>query len=233
MRQMLFVPIMLFATYGHADAAPPAAARGFALSGFDRVVLRGPDDVTVRVGPGFAVRAAGPQAELDRLDISVVGGELRVGRLRGGWGGRSYDDGGVTVTVTLPTLRGVSVAGSGNMRVDRATAPRFQAAVAGSGDLEIGALRARAAKLDVAGSGDLAVAGMATQLDISVAGSGDIDAARLASSALTVSVAGSGDVRAATSGRAAISIVGSGDVEVRGTRNCTVSTRGSGEARCE
>ena len=50
-----------------ASAAGTGTARTFAVAGFTGVALRGSDDVDVRVGPAFSVRAEGPSAELDKL----------------------------------------------------------------------------------------------------------------------------------------------------------------------
>jgi hypothetical protein len=213
-----------------AEPSGTGATRSFAASGFTAVDLRGPDDVDVKTGGNFAVVAEGDPAVLDRLDIRVVDGTLRVGRKDGNdWSFR--DNKGVKVHVVMPKLQGAAVSGSGNLVADRGEGA-FGASVAGSGNLSIGTLSATDADLSIAGSGDLQVGGTASRLSASIAGSGDIDASRLTAAGADVSIAGSGNVRGTVKGQAKVSIVGSGDVELGGGAQCQVSKLGSGDVRC-
>lgn len=221
---------------GQADAGSgDQATRSFAASGFDRVSLRGSDDVVVRVGAAESVTASGPEGELERLEVLVKDGELRIGRVKdsGNWGWNwGRDRKPVVVTVTLPRLQGASVAGSGDMRVDRVQTASFEGAIAGSGNLQIGQLVADAASLRIAGSGDAQVTGQAKSLEISIAGSGSLEADGLSAERAKIKVAGSGDVRAKVSGEADVSIVGSGDVRIAGNPRCRVKKMGSGDVTC-
>lgn len=209
-----------------------SGSRSFDVHGFDRVSLRGSDNVVVRVGGAESVTATGPNDVLERLEITVVNGELRIGREKHWSWGWSADHEPTVITVTVPRLRGASVAGSGDMKVDTVQTASFEGSVAGSGNLAIAALRADAASLSIAGSGDASVAGAARSIDVSIAGSGNLDARGLKSERAKISIAGSGDVRAAVSGEADVSIVGSGDVDIAGSPRCKVSKMGSGEVRC-
>jgi len=207
------------------------ASRDFAATGFDRVSLRGPDNVTVKVGGPFAIHATGDAAAIERLRVGVVDGELRVERDHGTFGWQ-HMRGDATVTVSLPALQGASVSGSGNMRVDQVRQPKFVGGVAGSGDLDIAAIAAEDVALTVAGSGDLHVAGRASRAALTLSGSGGLVADGLDTGTLVVSAVGSGDVAARARDTAKISIIGSGDVTVKGTARCAISRLGSGDARC-
>lgn len=205
-------------------------ARNFDVSGFTDVSLAGADEVEVRHGASFAVVATGDSALLERLEIRKDGDTLKIGRKDGDW--RWAGDKGATITVTLPRLTAASVAGSGDMVVDRADGD-FRGAVAGSGDLTVALLTGGKAGLSVAGSGDLKVgAGQASELHARIAGSGNIDAAGVRAERGDISIAGSGNVRAQLTGTAKLSIVGSGDAEVTGGARCEVRQIGSGAARC-
>lgn len=238
---MICAALLPLAACGNHDqqregtAATPSgtgSTRSFAVNNFTGVELRGPDDVQVRVGPAFSVRAEGATEDLDRLDIRVVDGKLRVERKDQGfnWGG-NHSSKGVKVFVTLPRIDSASVMGSGDMDVDRAEG-NFSGAIAGSGDLKIAQLQATRADLAIAGSGDLTAVGQTGALSASIAGSGDIEASGLTATSADVSIAGSGNVRATVNGNANVSIVGSGNAELGGGAKCTVSKMGSGEARC-
>ncbi len=229
--------VSLAACTMHNDDGPGIAptgsgpSRSFAADGFSKLELSSSDDIDVRVGTGFSVRAEGPAEELDRLRIAREGDTLQIGRQHRsfGWGSSS---GKVKVFVTLPRLTEASIAGSGTMAVDRVEGSRFDANLAGSGDLNIAALAVDAAEVSVAGSGDVRAGGAVKQLKVNVAGSGSLDAAGLRVGEAQVSVAGSGDVRAAVDGTAEVSMMGSGNVDLGATARCKVSKMGSGEVRC-
>lgn len=211
----------------------PQSTRNYDVRGFDRVALRGSDDVIVKVGAAESVSVSGPADVLDELEVEVVNGELRLGRKRTNWGmNMSGTRGHAVFTVTLPRLTGAAVAGSGDMSVDRADASAFSGAVAGSGNLKIAALRAETASFEIAGSGDTQIGGGARALSVSIAGSGDLDGAGFKAENARISIAGSGNVRAGVAKDADVSIVGSGDVEIIGSAKCRVSKMGSGDVRC-
>lgn len=238
-KPMSLLPLVLVAACASGKAAETESQlsgvqgeRSFTAAGFDRVSLRGSDNVVVRVGPGESVVARGDTAILDRLEIEVVDGELRVGRKEQKgfrWGGQR---GHATVTVTLPRLVAASVAGSGDMEVDRAQADRFGASVAGSGNLRIANLVANSTDLAVAGSGNARIAGRSRDLDLNVAGSGNAEAGGFRAQRADVSIAGSGNAAVTVDSVANVSIVGSGNADILGSAKCSVSKMGSGTVRC-
>lgn len=204
------------------------AARSYAATGFTKVEAAGPDDVEVTVGPAFAVRAEGDPAVLDRLRIAVDDGELEIGRRKG----MDTGSGKVRIVVALPALRGVAIAGSGNMNVDRAIADDFDASIAGSGKLRLGTLAVEKAKISIAGSGDLAAAGRVRKVEVDIAGSGSVAAPTLRAAEAEISIAGSGDARFLVDGPAEVNLMGAGDVDLGPAARCKVSKMGSGAVRC-
>lgn len=236
----LAIPALLLASCGHAESgasdSSAVGSRTFALADFDRVALRGSDDVNVVLGKSFSVSATGPQSALDQLEIVVDDGVLKVGRKSNsawhiGWSSKS--DKGVKVTVTMPAIRGASLAGSGDMTVDSATSDAFKASLAGSGNLKIGNVQAKSVDLNLAGSGDIEIAGRTGSIDISGAGSGNVAASTLEAETADISLAGSGNVSARATGDASVSIMGSGNVEISGTDKCKTSKLGSGSVTCK
>lgn len=208
--------------------------RSYQLSGFDAVGSAGSQDVIVTVGGQHSVRAEGDSRVLERLDIRVEDGTLKIGAKKGtNWSELLKGDRPKTrIFVTMPAIRSAAVAGSGDMRIDKVQGERFEASIAGSGDIDVAQMQVGEAKFSIAGSGDIKAAGTAQRSSASVAGSGDIDIGGLQARTASVSIAGSGDVSVHASETAEISIVGSGDVEVAGSARCNVSKRGSGEVRC-
>ncbi len=209
-----------------------AGQRSFQVGEFQSVSLEGAHDVIVTVGAAPSVRAEGDAEEIERLDIRVEDGALRIGTRRHGMMTGFRHHRGVTVYVTAPALTGASIGGSGDMRIDRIQATAFDASIGGSGDLEIGGLQADRAHFAVAGSGGIRAAGTADEADISIAGSGHISLDALTARRAAVSVAGSGSISVRATEAVNGSIIGSGDVTVYGSARCSVSRMGSGEAVC-
>ncbi len=207
-------------------------ARNFAVGDFTGVELAGADDVDVTVGGAFSVRAEGPAEDLDKLDIRRDGSTLKVGRKRNAAGWSRSKGKGVTIHVTMPAIRSASLAGSGNLSVDRVQTQDFEGNLSGSGDLKLGRLAATTASFNIAGSGAIGASGQVGALNIAIAGSGDVDAPGLKANEARVSIAGSGNVAAEVNGRAKISIMGSGDVTLGGRPQCETSKMGSGSVRC-
>lgn len=203
--------------------------RSYAVADFSGVTLKGPDNVDVRVGAGYSVRAEGPSGELDRLRIARDGDTLSVGRRNGmSWG--HHDP--VTIHVTMPRLTEAAVVGSGDMRIDRVEGSGFDASLSGSGNIGVGAAAVERMGVNIAGSGALSASGTARQLDVDIAGSGDMRAKGLRATQASVRVAGSGSVTATVAGPASVDMLGSGDVDLGGAADCTVKKMGSGSVRC-
>lgn len=205
--------------------------RTYQVADFTGVAARGSDDVDVRVGSAFSVRAEGDPEVLEYLKIEKDGDTLKIGRRnRSGfdWGDRS-----AKVYVTMPRITAGTTAGSGDMTIDRAEGASFDANSAGSGDIAIATLATDAFAINIAGSGGVSAGGgTAKSVQIKIAGSGDIDAAKLKASSANISIAGSGGVKLEVDGDAKVNIVGSGDVDLGPKAKCSVSKMGSGDVRC-
>ena len=237
-RYLLLALLPLAACSGTArsEGTPPSGAGGnrtFAVDGFTGVDAAGPDDVDVRVGSGFSVRAEGDPKVLDKLEIVREGDTLHVRRKnRSGFSWGSNNDRGAKVYITMPRMTAASATGSGDMTVDHVDGEKFQAALTGSGNLKVGSVGVQSLALSVTGSGDLDTAGTARTGAFSITGSGDIQAPKLSLGNANVSVMGSGGVTAAVNGPAVVNVMGSGDVTLTGGAKCTTSKMGSGEVSC-
>lgn len=178
------------------------------LTDFDGIALGTSADVYLTPGD-FNVRLEGSKDDLDRMLLNVKDGSLRIGKKNGKWNWRGD---GVKVYVSMPTIRSISIGGSGNVKVTEAFGKL--------GDLDI----------SIGGSGDVDVKGqLAKEVTISVAGSGDVDATDLKAASCEVSIAGSGDVKIGEMDQLKVSVAGSGDVHYKGNPNLNKSILGSGD----
>lgn len=234
MSRILIAAALLIATAATATATTAhAATREWQPLRFDRVALAGSYTVTVVPGAVASVRAEGDPEALERIEVRVEDGQLRLGSRRDSWNWGWSRHGRVRMTVVSPVpLRAAALAGSGDMTIARVSVPSFEAKLAGSGDLVLRQVDVREIAAHITGSGDLTASGHAEHVEGSIAGSGDLHLGDLHAADFTGSISGSGDIAAFASRTATLSIVGSGDARVRGGARCTVSKRGSGSAIC-
>ena len=219
----------------HAQEDPGrTVSRNYQVGNFTAIEVAGPYDVQVRTGTNVSVSAKGGEKLLDKTTVEVSGDKLVIrpernhGFFSFGWG----HHGKASFVVTVPALSGATIAGSGDIRVDKVQGASFDGTVAGSGGLDVGALDVQQLKLAIAGSGGVKAAGKAQSAKYDIAGSGDVDAGAVQTQDVKASIAGSGGIKAHSSGTADVSIMGSGDVEVTGGAKCKVSKAGSGDVRC-
>lgn len=218
---------------GGDDSERPSAQRNFQVGAFQSIALSGSPDVIVTVGGAPSVRAEGDPRLVERLEIRVENGSLKIGyRENTGWNLNFGSHRNATVHVTVPTLAAAAVTGSGDMRIDRVQGDRFAGTVTGSGDLEIGQARIGQAMFAVTGSGAIRAAGAAQRSEVELAGSGDVDLANLESRDAILSLRGSGDITANATQTARAGLFGSGDIAVTGTARCQIEKRGSGNVVC-
>ena len=212
-----------------AELSGPRISRDFPAAGaFDRVNLAGPMDVDVRVGAQASVRAEGQAAGLDRLEIAVVDGELRIGTRPGTTGPL----GNIIVHVTVPALAAASLNGPGDIDIDRVQGARFAASVNGPGDMRLGELRVGEASFAVNGPGGIRAAGGAQRANANLSGPGNMRLAGFEAGDANVSLQGPGDIDLRATGNVAVSLAGPGDVTISGTARCTISKAGPGSVRC-
>jgi hypothetical protein len=236
MRGAILIPVLLLGACSMGEASESKGVHGsrdFAVGAFQKISLTGSPNVVVAVGGAPSVRAEGDVAMLEKLDIRVEDGILRIGYKKGNWSlGWGKDHGPVTVHVSAPSLTGAEVAGSGDMKIDKVEGGDFAGEIAGSGEIELASLRARNASFSIAGSGGVTASGSAETAAFEIAGSGDVHASGLQVRRAKVSIAGSGNVEAHAVETASIDIMGSGDAIITGGAKCSVNKMGSGDVRC-
>ena len=216
---------------GQAQAAASGAqaSRDFQVGAFDRINLTGAANVVVTVGGPPSVRAEGDAALVERLEIAVAGGELRIGMREGTWSG---NHGGVTVRVTVPGLQAAAVAGAGDMRIDTIQGQSFAATIGGAGDLDIGRLRVGNASFTLTGAGNIRAVGGARQASATLRGTGNLDLDGFEAADATVALSGTGSIELRATGTAQVQLSGVGNVEIEGSARCTVARSGLGHVRC-
>jgi len=221
---------------GHSrEDGGPTVSRSYQVGNFQQVELAGPYDVDIRTGANPSVSAKGSEKLLERTVVEVRGDKLvirpesHVGFFNFGWS----TSGKASFTITVPQLSAATLAGSGNIRIDKVQGASFDGVVAGSGGIDVGSVDVQELKVAIAGHGDAKLgAGKAQSAKYEIAGHGNVDAGQVQTQSVDVSIAGSGNVKAHASNTADVSIMGSGDVDIAGGAKCKISKAGSGDVRC-
>jgi hypothetical protein len=184
------------------SGVPSTQARD--LPAFDRVDLAGSNDVMVHVGGKQLVVVEADDNLLDRVTTRVRTSTLVIANTPGSFTTRSP----MRVDVTVPSLSGLTLSGSGNVVVSGVRADRFD--------------------VSLSGSGTLTGSGAATRLDVTVPGSGSVEFIPLAAQTVRAAVSGSGSIFVTATERLDASVSGSGAILYAGhptavTKNVTGS----------
>ena len=193
----------------------------------DELVLASPDDVVVVDGSALDIDVSGDAEAVEALRFTLEDGALGIMRDNDA----QRIKGKALVHVALPSLRAITLAGSGRVTAARLSGD-VELTIAGSGSVDVAEVEAGAMDMTIAGSGSARAAGRADSLDLTIAGSGEGAMAGLTVDRADITVAGSGDAEFASDGRVDASIMGSGTVTVNGRATCEVSSMGSGKLVC-
>ncbi len=202
------------------------------VSGYDAVALEGSFKVQIRQGSGHKLELRAERNLLPYIETRVVDGSKgRTLEIQTRRGYHLSTKQAPVIEIEMPALRGVSIAGSGTIKVDPISAQDLKASISGSGDIHLNGVKSERVTMSISGSGDIIASGSTANLSVSVAGSGDVKARDLQADEAKVSIAGSGDVIVAANKLLKVSIAGSGDVAYVGNPELSFSSAGSGKVR--
>src|SRR5947207_14400907 len=124
------------------EGGGPTVSKNYSIGNFSAIEVAGPYDVEVRTGANPSVSARGSERLLERTVVEVNGDKLVIHTEHNhsffhfGWSSH----GEAKFIVTVPQLSGATIAGSGDIRVDKISGQNFEGTVAGSGGLEVAAM---------------------------------------------------------------------------------------------
>lgn len=204
------------------------------VDNFSKVAFRIPGKLYLRQGSEQKVVLEGHKDVLDKIETEVSGGRLSIGRENTNWRMWDWDDDDrIIAYVTVTTLEGLSVSGSGNLIGEGVLkAGDLDLAVSGSGSMEIEVNSSGYMEANVSGSGDIRVKGSCRSLESKVSGSGKVMIAGTISERGDMNVSGSGRIIASgTAKEIRTTISGSGEVQAADleVEKCEVRISGSGD----
>jgi hypothetical protein len=176
---------------------------------FDRLDVSGSIDVEVVPGNGREVRVYAGEKVIDRVRTESSEGVLHVDVHDRGIVIGPDPLGDVRVEISAPTLQGVSIDGSGDVKLT---------------DVDVQAL-----ELEVDGAADIDASGSVDRLTATIQGAGDANLAALATRTAVVVVEGAADADLNVSDSLDVTIEGAADVTYRGNPRITQDIQGAGD----
>jgi hypothetical protein len=212
-----------------AIAAPAGAAtRNFGITGFDKVRIEGPFNVSLATGVAPFARASGSSAALDRVSIEVRGNTLVVHSNLNSWGGYPGKDAGpVEISLGTHDLSSAWINGSGALSIDKAKGLTFDLSVAGSAVADIDQLNVDQLNVSIVGTASATLSGRAARLTSVVRGISKLDARDLLVKDATIGAEGSATIDAAVSNAVRVDASGPATIRLVGKPSCTLRASGS------
>lgn len=193
--------------------------------------------VTIELGAeaGYVLSAEDGEA-LDAVEIKTTGNRLIVKQRgkKGGWFWNDHDRPAVDLTVTLPAVEAIDLAGAGRLVGTGFEGAELEVSLAGAGECELTELRLDHLEIDLAGAARCETQGTARIQEISIVGAGSYEGFDLESEEATVSVAGAGAAEVMVTERLEGSVAGIGNISYRGSpKKITQSVSGLGSVEAD
>jgi uncharacterized protein YpmB len=170
-----------------------------AMQTFDKVNVEAPVNVILEQTGSNTVRVKGTNEQLEKMTIYVDKDGLTIDL-------KEYNQGlfdnlknnfkGVTVFVTVDTLKGIKITGAGDMTVPTAlNAEDFNLHITGVGDMNIAQLTCKNLDIKITGAGDVTMGAVnADAVTAKVTGAGNIEMASLVAKSLDNKTTGAGNM---------------------------------------
>lgn len=193
------------------------------VEGFDEIDLRGTGEVRITVDGTESLAIEAEDNIIGHLTSEIRGSTLVLGVDR-----PIAPTENIIYTVTMVSLEGIEISGSGTVAVSEFGTEDLSLDVSGSGSADVTDVAAESVFVRISGSGAVTISGDADELDLSISGSGAFDGDRLEATSGDVDISGSGSATVHVSEILDVAISGSGSVEYSGNPSLTVDSSGSG-----
>ena len=234
-RRILFTVFILIATLSLSscwkmDYFPCASPKGASVEEyrytgtFDGINLRMQANVFVSIGEEYSITILAAENILELIETKSTGNTLIIDNSRC----LRTQNNDVRIFITMPEIKLLRVAGSGNIVVDNFFyGERIAAEVSGSGKIYFSG-EFDQINSSVSGSGVIDMIGNSRVQNSQISGSGRIDALQMESQMVDVRISGSGEVCVFAVQKLDARISGSGKVYYKGNPSVNIQISGSG-----
>lgn len=220
--------IMLLCGSAMAQEQPYKETRD--VTGFDEVAFCVAGEVYITIGEGYKVTLEGDKDYISEIETKVSDGELVIKTDK--W----FNTGNkkVIVDITMPSLKGLDVSGSGKVVLNNALkGDKLEVDISGSGKVCLIDVQLANIECDISGSGVLMIEGEGTvgKLEVDISGSGNYKGPTTKLGTLDAAISGSGSCDCFVTDKIEAAISGSGNVYYSGNPKIDASISGSGHVR--
>ena len=195
------------------------------VNGFDEIVIKGSGRATIEVTGEESLTIEAEENLLPLLTSEVEDGVLELAATEAI--SPTHD---IIYTITVSSLEGVTVQGSGTVTASDIEAEAFELIVSGSGEASLNGLTSDQLWIRISGSGDGEVSGSTNHLVLDVRGSGDYLGEEMVATTADVDVSGSGNATVNVTDHLEAVVSGSGSIIYHGEpASVDSSISGSGE----
>lgn len=194
--------------------------------GVTRVLAGGPATLHLVAGEPRGILIKGQANLLPYLVLTESGDKLEI-EVKEGY--RLDPTEPLELTITLPELNELALAGTGNGDLSGFKGDELVLSVAGTGDIVASQLELKRLEGNIAGTGSLELgSGSAQAIELNIAGSGDVLGSEMRGKEVEVNIAGSGDVAVRAQEMLKVGIAGSGNIAYWGDPKVEQQIAGSG-----
>lgn len=200
------------------------------VTGFTKVGFAVPGELYVKTGSSFSLSLEGSDQMLSKVVTEVKENKLviKMDSPSFSWNEK------VTAYVTMPSVEGLSISGSGKIVVESPLkGSDLSLSISGSGKILAGDIVYTKLSCSISGSGDFNFSGTGKvkEASLSISGSGNFLAPGLELGILDARVSGSGSCDCHVTESLIASIAGSGNINYSGNPRVDVKAAGSGKVR--
>lgn len=228
---LLIAFLALFSSCEKVVGEGPVVQQVIPVANFSKLCVSVRGHVNYAIGPVYKVEVLARQNIIDVMRFNKNGDELVIKIQNGVIVSRNED---ITVNITAPLIKDVSLSGSGTVSVTGpVTGNQLDLSVSGSGSIEV-QQAAISDKLTgtVSGSGSITVfSGTTYNESLDISGSGSINFAGIQAEKATTHTSGSGTMKVKVAQTLNAHISGSGSVYYLGSPVITSQVSGSGRVR--
>ncbi|HEY8898524.1 MAG TPA: head GIN domain-containing protein [Niastella sp.] len=228
---LTFCVILLFVIFSSCEKITgkgPVVVENRQTASFNGLELKIPADTYFTQDSVYKIELHAQENILDEIETTVINNNLTIRFRHNNTRIRSSE--GITIYVSAPDVRWLSVDGSGYLEVPAPYTPaNLGLNVDGSGSIKVSNVITTEINNDIDGSGSITVSsGNANATNAHISGSGSMDLSGVMVKDATAGIHGSGNIKLFATQTLDASITGSGSVFYKGSPTVTTHITGSG-----
>ena len=162
-------------------------SRSFNVSGFNRLAMGSAFKIDVKQGSSFSVKASGRSEDIQDLQATVSGGELKLGYKGNNWNKNRKT---VNVSIIMPNLQGIDFSGASTATVASFSGVKnMEIEVSGASRVTMD-LKAQKVDMELSGASSLALKGKCETLNGEVSGASSFKGSDFQASEVNIDASG-------------------------------------------